>query len=273
MPVWLTLFGALCGTAGLLGGFYFVVVSLLEGRKAKARPRIGISPGETPGTLGVWANWDPAVFAIEIYRIRVHVANPWGQPKEATLTYSFDPAQKGPFHASIELPDFVRSLIENEHSPNDALLTIDVRTIQELTLPVYLHLKKVRRFYKGKSTGIPAGLTRVGVIAPDAPAVLSLDFEEWQARKKKIRDLEAAAKAKAAKAPPKPAAPPPTAPGTSETAGKTAAAPEPPRKLQTTPDVPTLPMDVKKAASVSKENLPSLKELIAQVNAQGKATT
>jgi hypothetical protein len=239
MPAWFTLIGALFATVALLGGLYAFVISIVEARRAKASPRIGIAPGGRSGTLGVWVSWDPAAFAVQVYRIRFSLAHPYGQPQESMFSVSFDPVQKSPFQQIVELPSNWVELIEGKPNGHDAIITVDFHTVEELTLAKDYKLGAIRKVYSGKRGKAPVGVTQLSEARPDAATVMTLDFSEWNARKKKLKDLEAAAKAKAAAKPPAPAKPA-SAPTPAPTPGPSAAV------------------------------VPSVKDVIAQENAKTK---
>ena len=66
MPVWLSLFVAVVGTVGFFFGLYFVVISLVEGKRAKGKPRLGIGSGSRPGSFAYWVTWDTGTYNVQI---------------------------------------------------------------------------------------------------------------------------------------------------------------------------------------------------------------
>ncbi len=212
MPVWLSFVLAVVATAGLFGGLVALVLVVVEGKKAGAKPNFNLSPGDKPGTLIAWSNWRPSVFNVRVYRIRVQFLAPDYQVKEGTFTYTFEPPVNKPFQVSLELPPVMKELIEVGARAKGAMITFDMRTVEELTIWREVNLTGLRKLYHGKGKAAPSSLQTLPAAAPDVPTTMTLDYSELVVRRKKIRDLEAAAKAKAAKAAPKPAAAAPTAP-------------------------------------------------------------
>lgn len=199
MPVGLTLFGAIFATLGFFASIYGLVILVTEGRRAQAKPKLGLAPGAGPGTLSVWVSWDPSLFNMQIYRLRISHVSPECKDKEGTFTVTFENPQTEPFIQPIELPPSFRSLIEKENNER-SLWTFEFRTVNEMSLFLNCHLRKAKKIYQGLKTRMPR-ISQVLPVAPqDVATVFSLDFEELQARKKRMKDLEAAAKAKAAKA-------------------------------------------------------------------------
>lgn len=228
MPVGLTLFGAIFATVGFFASIYGLVILVTEGRRAKAKPRLGLAPGAGPGTLSVWVDWDPSLFNMQIYRLRISHVSPESKEKEGTFTVTFDNPQTEPFIQPIELPKPFRELIEKE-GVERSLWTFEFRTVEEMSLFLNCHLKKAKRIYQGLKTRLPRISQVLPIVPQDVATVFSLDFEELQARKKRMKDLEAAAKAKAAKAA---AAKPAAAPA----ATKPAAAPAPAATAEVKPE-------------------------------------
>lgn len=228
MPVGLTLFGAIFATVGFFASIYGLVILVTEGRRAKAKPRLGLAPGAGPGTLSVWVDWDPSLFNMQIYRLRISHVSPESKEKEGTFTVTFDNPQTEPFIQPIELPNPFRELIEKE-GVERSLWTFEFRTVEEMSLFLNCHLKKAKRIYQGLKTRLPRISQVLPIVPQDVATVFSLDFEELQARKKRMKDLEAAAKAKAAKAA---AAKPAAAPA----ATKPAAAPAPAATAEVKPE-------------------------------------
>ncbi len=206
MSVWLTLFLAIFGTIGFFFTLYAGVLGLLEGKKAKDKPRLFIGSGSKPGTFTYWITWNTSSFALQVYRLRVSLFNPYGEKKEAVFTVTHDPVQKAPFAQEVEFPPAFQEILNKEKA--DVLITFDFRTVEETTLALNFSIKKVRQIAQGSGAKVPAGLTKLADAKADVAPVMTLDFDELTVRRKKIRDLEAAAKAKAAKAPPPPAKPP-----------------------------------------------------------------
>ncbi len=242
MPVWFTFIGAIFGTAAMMGGLYFVVIAFIEVKRAKASPRMGLVSGGKPGTLGFWVSWDPAAFTVQVYRIRFNLYHPHGYPQESMFSVSYDPVQKTPFLQTIELPTEWLALLEGKNEGHDAIITCDFRTIEELTLSADYKVGTVKRIYHGKSQKVPSNVTKLTDARPDVATVMTLDFSEWTARKKRLRDLEAAAKAKAA-----------------QKAATAAAAPAPKPVAATAT-----------AAPAAGSAIPSVKDIIAQENAKNK---
>lgn len=205
MPVWLSFFLALVAVGGFFVTAILLVVVALEGKKAGAKPNLNIGPGERPGSLTVWSTWRTSVFNVQIYRVRMHFLAPDYQVKEGTFTYTFEPPAKAPFSVNLELPAIIKELIEVGERAKGAMITIDIRTVDETTIWKELTLRSLRKIYHGKGKAAPASLAKLPAASPDIATTMTLDYEELTVRRKKIRDLEAAAKAKAAKAPPKPA--------------------------------------------------------------------
>ncbi len=206
MPVWLSLFLAVVAVGGFFATAIVLVVLAFEGKKAGAKPSLHVCPGDKPGSLTLWSSWRPSVFNVQVYRIRMSFLAPDYQVKEGTYCYTFDPLAKNPFALTIELPAILKELIEVGARAKGAMITIDMRTVEEITIQKELTLRSLRKIYHGKGKPPPASLVKLPSAAPDPAPVMTLDYEELVVRRKKIRDLEAAAKAKAAKAPPKPAA-------------------------------------------------------------------
>lgn len=207
MPVWLSLFLAVVAVGGFFVTAIVLVVLALEGKKAGAKPSLHIGPGDKPGSLTVWSSWRTSVFNVQVYRIRMSFLAPDYQVKEGTFCYTFEPVAKNPFSVTIELPPVLKELIEVGARAKGAMITIDMRTVEELTIAKELRLPALRKIYHGKGKTAPHSLAKLPTAAPDPAPVMTLDYEELVVRRKKIRDLETAAKAKAAKAAPKPAAP------------------------------------------------------------------
>ncbi len=199
MSVGLTLVGSILATFGFFATVYGVVLLLTEGRKVKAKPRLGLASGVGPGSLSVWVDWDTSLFAMQIYRLRISHVSPQRKSKEGTFTVTFDSPQTQPFIQPIEMPDSFRAMLDG--NTNDrSLFTFEFRTVDEMSLFLNSNLRKVKKVYQGiKRTKV--NITHVLPLSKQDPAtIFSLDFEELQARKNRMKGLEVAAKAKAAKA-------------------------------------------------------------------------
>jgi hypothetical protein len=114
MPVWLSFFLALILAGGFFATLFGLVTALVEGRRAKAAPRLGISQGENSNSLGVWVDWETSQFAIEIYRLRFQYLSPFSLEKEGTFTVSFETPQTASFFQVVELPERFLKLLRNE---------------------------------------------------------------------------------------------------------------------------------------------------------------
>ena len=208
MPTSLSFLGALVATVGFFAGLYGVVLGIIEARRAKASPRLGIIPGEAQGTLAFWVWWDPGVFALAVYRLRVTIAAPDTKVRDTQFTVSWDPPQKGAFIQDVQLPENVRKLLDG---PGHGVMTVEFKTVEELSVMKDFKLSRVRKVLRGKKEKHPSIETRNPAVATDHPTVMTLDHPDWMARKKRIKELEAAAKAKAAAKAAAPAAKPVTA--------------------------------------------------------------
>ncbi len=238
MPVWLSLFVAVAGTVGFFFGLYAVILGVVEGKRAKGKPRLGVGSGSRPGTFTFWVTWEPQTFSLQVYRLRVSLFNPDGEPKESVFTVTYDPVLKAPFQQEVEFPPLFARVLESQQAGKRGIVTIDFRTVEEHTLPVDFSFAKMRRIYQGQGAKAPKMENVLKPGQADLAPVMTLDYSELVVRRKKIRDLEAAAKAKAAKAPPaKPVA-------------AAAAVPAP--------------------APAAKPEVQSIKAVIAQANAQTK---
>jgi len=206
MPVWLSLLVAVVATVGFFFGLYAVVIGLVEGKRVQARPRLGIGSGSRPGTFTYWVTWDTSTFNVQIYRLRVSLYNPDGDPKEGVFTVSYDPVIKAPFQQEVEFPPVFAKILESQAAGKRGIITIDFRTVDETTLPVDFSFEKMRRISQGQGAKPPKLENVLPPAIADAAPVMTLDYSELVVRRKKIRDLEAAAKAKAAKAAAAPAA-------------------------------------------------------------------
>ncbi|MCB0417486.1 MAG: hypothetical protein H6617_00410 [Bdellovibrionaceae bacterium] len=217
MSVLLTLFGAVVGTATVLVGFYALVLGVLSVRARAARPKFGVSGTGDNGQLAYWFSWDPAVYAIEAYRLTVNVLSPSAVKKEMRFTVTMDPPAKGPFWQPVILPDeFKEFLSDGSIKSREALITVSLRTTDELCLHKTFYIGAFRKLLASKPTKV-TGLNKLAPVDQDAPSVSSLDYSELVVRKDKLKNLIAQAKAKAASK--KPAEPKKEAP-------KPASAPE-----------------------------------------------
>jgi len=215
MSVWLSLTLALLGTVGFFVAAYGGIITLVEARRLKAKPRLGLMRGEKQGAIGVWLGWDPAVFSLQVYRVRIFHTSPDFKYREGQFTVTFDPPQKVSFGVSIDLPPEFRELIEVGAAAHNALITVEVRTSEEIGIWKTYTVRQIRRVYHGGLKGLPAGYVRVKATGADGPAVTSLDYSELVVRRKTLKELEAAARKKGISAKPAPAAGGETAAATS----------------------------------------------------------
>lgn len=222
MPVGASLFIALVAAFGFFATLFGIVILVVEGRRAKASPRLGILPGDAKGLLNVWVNWDPSQFNVEVYRLRFQHISPNAVAKEGTFTFTFDSAQNAPFIVPVELPATVKSLLDGK---DKGLLTIDLKTVHETSLQEIYPFAKVRKILSGGVKKAPHITNKLATMKEDVASVLSLDFEELQDRRKRLKVLEDAAKAKAAKAAAAAAAKPAAAPAATAAAAQTTSAP------------------------------------------------
>lgn len=264
MPVGASLFISLIAAFGFFATLFGLVILIVEGRRAKSSPKMGIAPGGNKGLLDVWVNWDPSQFNVEVYRLRFQHITPNAALKEGTFTVTFDNAQVEPFIQTVELPQSLKNLID---SGERGLLTVDFKTVHETTLQKVYSFAKLRKILS-EGAKIPAIKNKLATAKEDVASVFSLDFEELQERRKKLKTLEDAAKAKAAKAAAaaaaKPAAAPAAAPAPSPAPAKAAAANAPgPQGAAAAPaDKPaTAKAD---AAAPAK----SVREVVSQANAK-----
>jgi hypothetical protein len=217
MSVTISLFIALLAAGGLFVSLYLGITLLVGGKRAKASPKIGISPGDVRGSLNIWASWDPTQFNVQIYRLMFKFASPFSQQKEGVFSITFDTPQTTPFIQIVKIPDRFVSLIQN--AKEKFLLTVEVKSVEELTLTKTITSSRLKAIYQGTGSA-PEIANKLAIREEDKPTVLSLDYSELVVRKKKLKDLEAQAQAKA-KAKPAAAAPAAT------TASKPAPAPAP----------------------------------------------
>ncbi|MCB0403530.1 MAG: hypothetical protein KDD51_02010 [Bdellovibrionales bacterium] len=198
MSVLLTLFGAVVGTATVLFGFYALVLGVLSVRARAARPKFGIAATGDKGQFAFWFSWDPAVYAIEAYRMTVNVLSPSAVQKEMRFTVTMDPPAKAPFWQPVILPQGFREMLADDSiKSREALITVSLRTTDELCLHKTFYVGSFRKLLASKP-GKAAGLSKLEPAEQDAPSVSSLDYSELVVRKDKLKNLIAQAKAKAA---------------------------------------------------------------------------
>ena len=259
MSLGLTFFLSLLATAGLFGGLYFLVLTLVEGRRTKAKPRFGLAKGAEPGTLAFWIQWDPTQFEVAVYRVRISHVSPENVEQEGMFSVSYEPPNKEPFIQDIQLPANFLKLVETATSATPTLFTVDFKTIEGLSMIKEMTAGTLKKFYDGTKGAIPKGLTnRLPVRAADHPTVMTLEFQELVAYNQRVKKLEAAMKAKQAKAaaaPPKPAAAAPPATPKPETgappAGSTTQPPPAPAAATATA-TNAAPKSVREVVSASK---------------------
>jgi len=199
MPTWLTLFLAILGTVAFLGGLYAVVYLVIEGRRAQASPRFGISGGSSPGILNFWVTWEVKQFALEIYRIKLSHATPGGANQEGVMSISYDPPQTVPFVQPFELTQDFSDAIQSA-GPRGSIVTFEFRTTENFSLWKNLYSGKMQKLLSGAKTKSPSIELVLPLAQADHVTVSTLEYREWVARKSRISKLEAAAKAKAEKA-------------------------------------------------------------------------
>src|SRR5262249_6146365 len=84
-------------------------------------------------------------------------------------------------------------------SASNAIITVEFRTSDNLVaIAQNVWLAGARKIYKGAKSKMPAIATKLKPVAADLPAVSTLDYAELVARRQKLKELEAQAKAKAA---------------------------------------------------------------------------
>jgi hypothetical protein len=202
MPVWLTFFIALVATAGFFGSIYFIIVALVEGRRTIAKPRFGILPGDAKGQFKVWVTWDTKQFALSVYRIKVTYVSPDQPLKEGNFSVTYESPQKAPFVAAIEAPEsFIRYL--DQMPKRKALVSYEIRFVENIVLAKTLWGEAFKKVLNGEALSkkkAPKLENMLAVAKTDPPSILSLEYHEMVLRLKKVREMEAAAKAKAAKA-------------------------------------------------------------------------
>lgn len=215
MSVWVSLFLAAFLTFGLFFSLFMLVNVVVGGRKASANPRVGITKGDKEGSLGLWVNWKPGVFALEFYRIKVSYYAPESEIREGSFSVTFDSPRKAPFLQYVELPAVLKDLLTAGQTGRKAIITVEAKTVDNFVVIKESYLAQVKKIFLGQRTDKVPELEKFESVAMDAPPVASLDYAELVERKKKLKALTDAAKAKAAKAAaPKPAAPAAQPPGT-----------------------------------------------------------
>lgn len=266
MPVTLSLILSLLAAGGLFFTAYFAITALVGGKRAKASPRMGVSPGDIRGSLNVWVQWDPSQFNVQVYRLLFKFASPYSDQKEGVFTITYDKPQTASFLQVVQIPERFKTLIET--AKEKFLMTVEFKTVEELTMAKTLTSSKLKEIYRGQGTQ-PEIPQKLPLAVEDVPSVLSLDYSELVVRRKKLRDLEAAAqakaKAKAAAPAPKPAATaapaapaPQAAPATQPAAHKTPA-PVETATPATQPSAVPPPSDVP---------VKSVREMVAAKNAE-----
>jgi hypothetical protein len=229
MPVTLSLFIAVLAAGGLFFSLYAVISAVVGGKRKKASPRLGISPGDVRGSLNIWVNWEPEQFNVQVYRLLFKFASPYSAQKEGIFTITYATPQNAPFVQVVKIPERFVDLIQN--AKEKFLLTVEFKSIEELTIAKTLTSNKLREIYRGTGEQ-PNIANKLSLTEEDKAVVLSLDYSELVVRRKKLKDLEAQAQAKAkAKPAPAPAAaakPATTAPAPAAPAPAAATAPKAP---------------------------------------------
>lgn len=272
MPVWLTFFGSLFGVCAFFGGLYFLITAVVEGWRAKAAPRFGVAKGNGNNVLNVWVKWDPKQFAVEVYRLRFQHISPFDEVKEGTFTVTFDAPQKMPFVQPVEIPASFSWLFNSDANPRN-LFTVDFKTVDETTMTKEYRVGYIKKILSGMSVRLPHIGNILALAKADHPSILSLDHSEVEARRARLKELEAAAKAKAAKAAaaPKPAAPaaaapkPATpAPAATPAAPAAQAAPATPAPAAAAPEAKPAPQAA--PAAPSDQPVKSVRDMVAANN-------
>lgn len=257
MSVILSFIIAFLGAAGLFVTVYTAITLLVGGKRAQSKPRMGISPGDVRGALNIWVTWNPAQFNVQVYRLIFRFASPYSAQKEGIFCVTYDTPQTAPFIQIVKVPDRFIELIQK--SPEKFLLSVELKTIEELTLIKTITSAKLKSVFSGTGSQ-PEIANKLPLVEEDKAAVYTLDYSELVVRRKKLRDLEAQAQAKA-KA--KPAAAP---------AAKPAAAAAAPAAPAQTPTPATPPAAAPAADKGPVETaVKSVRELVAASNA-AKAT-
>ncbi|NBT59640.1 hypothetical protein EBT16_12735, partial [bacterium] len=132
MPVILSFIIAFVAAAGLFFSIYAGITLLVGGKRAKASPKMGISPGDVRGALNVWVTWDPAQFNVQVYRLIFRFASPYSAQKEGIFCVTYEAPQTAPFTQVVKIPERFVELIQK--SQDKFLMTLELKTIEELTL-------------------------------------------------------------------------------------------------------------------------------------------
>jgi hypothetical protein len=267
MSVTLSLFLSLLAAGGLFFSLYAVITAVVGGKRAKAKPRMGISPGDVRGSLNVWVTWDPTQFNVQVYRLLFKFASPYSKEKEGIFTVTFDKPQTESFIQIVKVPERFVDLIQN--AQEKFLLTVEFKTIEELTLAKTLTSKALKEIYRGTGSQ-PEIDHKLPLTEEDKAVVLSLDYSELQVRRKKLKDLEAQAQAKAKAKPAAPAAAAapaakPAAPAAA--AAATAPATQAPKEPEKAPVAAPVENPVATATSAVETTVKSVRDLVAASNA------
>lgn len=233
MPVGLSLFISLIVAFGFFATLFGLVILIVEGRRTQAAPRMGVTAGSGKGVLNIWVNWDPSQFNVEVYRLRFQHITPNAALKEGTFTVTFNEAQTAPFLQPVEIPARVMSLVEGGEK---GIFTVDFKSVHETTQTETFTFARLRKIFAAGANAkkTPKIANVLSVAQEDTASVFSLDFEELQERRTRLKALEDAAKAKAAKAAAAAAAKPAAATATAAPAPVLAAATPPPAAQPTT---------------------------------------
>lgn len=221
MPVTLSLILSILAAGGLFFSLYAVITVLVGGKRAKASPKMGISPGDVRGALNVWVVWDPAQFNVQVYRLIFRFASPYSSQKEGIFCVTYENPQTAPFMQVVKVPERFVELIQK--SKEKFLMTVEMKSIEELTLIKTVTSKKLKSIFSGQGDQ-PELSNKLPLVEENKASVFTLDYSELQVRRKKLRELEAQAQAKA-KA--KPAAAAPAKPAVAAAPATPAAAPTP----------------------------------------------
>ena len=248
MSVTLSLILSLLAAGGLFFTVYAAITAFVGGKRVKAQPRMGLAPGDIRGSLNVWVNWEPSQFNVQVYRILFKFASPYSLQKEGIFTVTFDEPQSAPFIQVVKVPDRFVDLIQN--AKEKFLLTVEFKTVEELTMAKTFTSKKLKEIYKG--TGDQANIDRkLSLVEEDKPSVLSLDYSELQVRRKKLQTLAAQAQAKAK----------------AKTAAPAAAAPKPAPSPETAAAPPAANPAVPKPSGPVETAVKSVRDMVAATNA------
>lgn len=230
MPVSLSLLISLLAAGGLFFSVYAVITAVVGGKRAQASPKMGISPGDVRGSLNVWITWDPGQFNVQVYRLLFKFASPYSSMKEGVFTLTYDQPQTAPFIQVVKIPERFVELIQN--AQEKFLLTVEFKSIEELTMAKTLTSHQLKSIYSGKGT-VPDIDNKLALKEEDKPSVLSLDYSELQVRRKKLKDLESQAQAKAKAKTATPAAAPKPQPAATSPAPAAAATSAPASAVET----------------------------------------